>query len=137
MKSLTMKKMLAVLMIALLVVSISSVCFASGLLDPDSIQGQSSNASDSIQDISGIILGIVQVIGIAVAVIMLVVLAIKYLSAAPSEKADIKKSAFVYVIGALLLFGGVALLNIIKDAGERLETETGLVVYEKVVYENR
>lgn len=137
MKSLTMKKMLAVLMIALLVVSISSVCFASGLLDPGSIQGQSSNASDSIQDISGIILGIVQVIGIAVAVIMLVVLAIKYLSAAPSEKADIKKSAFVYVIGALLLFGGVALLNIIKDAGERLETETGLVVYEKVVYENR
>ena len=135
MKNLTMKKVLAILMIALLIVSISSVCLASGLLDPSSIQGESSNASDSLQDISGIILGIVQVIGIAVAVIMLVVLAIKYLSAAPSEKADIKKSAFVYVIGALLLFGGVALLNIIKDAGERLETETGLVVYEN--YEKR
>ncbi len=50
-----------------------------------------------------------------VAVAMLVVLAIKYISAAPAEKADIKKSAFIYVVGALLLFGGVAVLNIIQN----------------------
>ena len=134
MKSVSMKKILAVLVIALLLVSVSSVAFASStIFDPTDIQASDSDAAGVIQDLSGTILGIVQVVGVAVAVIMLVVLAIKYISAAPSEKADIKKSAFIYIIGALLLFGGVALLNIIRDAGADIEDATAMVVYEQRV----
>ena len=134
MKSVSMKKILAVLVIALLLVSVSSVAFASStIFDPGDITASDSDAAGVIQDISGTILGIVQVVGVAVAVIMLVVLAIKYISAAPSEKADIKKSAFIYIIGALLLFGGVALLNIIRDAGADIEDATAMVVYEQRV----
>lgn len=135
MKSVSMKKILAVLVIALLLVSVSSFTFAksSTIFNPDDITASDSDAAGVIQDISGTILGIVQVVGVAVAVIMLVVLAIKYISAAPSEKADIKKSAFIYIIGALLLFGGVALLNIIQNAGADLEDATAMVVYEQRV----
>lgn len=128
MRNISMKKALAILMIALLIVSVSTLCFASGMPDPGDFKGDAGDAESGIMNVSNMILGIVQVIGVAVAVIMLVVLAIKYISAAPAEKGDIKKSAFVYVIGALLLFGGVAVLNIIQRAGEELETTTGYVI---------
>ena len=55
-----------------------------------------------------------QVIGVGVAVIMLIVLAIKYISAAPSDKAEIKKHMVVYVVGAIVLFAASGILEIIK-----------------------
>lgn len=66
------------------------------------------------------ILGIVQVIGVGVAVIMLIALAIKYISAAPTDKAEIKKSATMYIVGAVLLFGATGLLQIIKGFGDTI-----------------
>lgn len=126
MKNISMSKILAMLIIVLLIVSVSTLCLA--IPDPGEFHGDAGSAESGIMNVSNMVLGIVQVIGVAVAVIMLVVLAIKYISAAPSEKGDIKKSAFVYVIGALLLFGGVAVLNIIQRAGEELEDTTALVI---------
>ena len=61
------------------------------------------------------IFSIVQVVGSAVAIIMLVVLAIKYMSAAPGDKAEIKKHAVVYVTGAIVLFGSAGILSIIEQ----------------------
>ena len=60
------------------------------------------------------ILTIAQVIGVGVAVIMLIVLAIKYISAAPSDKAEIKKHIVVYVVGAVVLLAACGILEIIK-----------------------
>ena len=71
-------------------------------------------ASEKIKTIIQAILVVTQVIGVGVAVIMLVVLAIKYISAAPSDKAEIKKHMVVYVVGAILLFAAAGILEIIK-----------------------
>ena len=49
------------------------------------------------------------------AVVMLIVLAIKYISAAPNDKAEIKKHAVVYIVGAIVLFAASALLGILKN----------------------
>ena len=57
---------------------------------------------------------VVQVVGVGVAIIMLIVLAIKYISAAPGDKADIKKHAVVYVVGAVVLFAASGILGIVK-----------------------
>ena len=57
---------------------------------------------------------VVQVVGVGVAVIMLIVLAIKYISAAPSDKAEIKKHAVVYVVGAVVLFAASGILGLIR-----------------------
>ena len=46
---------------------------------------------------------------------MLIVLAIKYISAAPGDKADIKKHAVIYVVGAIVLFAATGILQIIKS----------------------
>lgn len=78
-------------------------------------------ASDStgtygtVNTIIGTIITVAQVIGIGVAIIMLIVLAIKYISAAPSDKAEIKKHAVVYVVGAIVLFAASGILGIIKN----------------------
>ncbi len=46
---------------------------------------------------------------------MLLVVAMKYMTAAPGEKADIKKSAVAYVVGAITLFAVTGILGIIEE----------------------
>lgn len=73
-----------------------------------------SGAASSVNRIIGAILTVVQVVGSGVAVIMLIVLAIKYISAAPSDKAEIKKHAVVYVVGAVVLFAASGIIGIVR-----------------------
>lgn len=80
-----------------------------------SITPSTSSLATSAQNIAGTILGVVQVVGMAVAVIMLIVLAIKYISAAPNDKAEIKKHAVVYIVGAVILFAAAGIVEIIKN----------------------
>lgn len=60
-------------------------------------------------------IAIVRVVGMCIAVTLLLVVAIKYMSAAPGEKADIKKASVAYVVGAIVLFGAVGILGIISS----------------------
>ena len=52
---------------------------------------------------------------------MLIVLAIKYISAAPGDKAEIKKHAVVYVVGAIILFAATGILGIVKNFATNIE----------------
>lgn len=114
MKNSIMKVMTVVMIVLMIVASANTVFAATDLLDPSTISAEQTDTSDKIGGIMNEILGIVQVVAISIAVIMLIVLGIKYMSAAPAEKADIKKGAMIYVVGALLLFGTTFILGIIK-----------------------
>lgn len=112
-------KMIAIMLIASMVVAICSqavlaVDDGTSLTQFDG-KTDNSGASDSAQNIIGALITIVQIIGTGVAIIMLIVLAIKYISAAPGDKADIKKHAVVYVVGAIVLFAATGILQIIKS----------------------
>jgi len=111
----------AVIAMAVLLVAVTPV-FASADVSWDgiSVSTKTSNTSKAAQDITGTILGVVQVIGIAVAVIMLIVLAIKYISAAPNDKAEIKKHAVVYVVGAVVLFAASGIIGIIRGFADQI-----------------
>ena len=74
-----------------------------------------SGASDAVTNIIGSIINIAQIIGMGVAIIMLIVLAIQYIAAAPEGKAEIKKNATIYIVGAIILFAAAAILQIIKN----------------------
>lgn len=67
----------------------------------------------SFATFGGKILYIVQFVGYSVAVIMLAVMGIQYMMSSPNQKADLKSKFVPYAIGAVLLFGGSTLLNII------------------------
>ena len=60
---------------------------------------------------------IVRIVGIGISVIILMVIACKYMLAAPGDRADIKKHAVPFVIGAVVLFGASNLLQILIDIG--------------------
>lgn len=95
-------------------------------LDPYSIKpSDNSGAQSSISRIAGAILAMVQTVAIAVAVIMLLVLAIKYISAAPNDKAEIKKHAVVYIVGAVILFSASGILAIIKKFALNIKADEG------------
>ena len=78
-------------------------------------------AAKAASNVLGSALIVVQVIGVGVAVIMLVVLAIKYISAAPGDKAEIKKHAVVYVVGAIVLFAASGILSLIRKFATGIE----------------
>lgn len=83
----------------------------------------STTASTAIGEMGEAILNMVQVVAMFVAIIMLIVLAIKYISAAPNDKAEIKKHAVVYIVGAVVLFGATGILQIIKQFALNLGTK--------------
>lgn len=86
-------------------------------------KGDNSGASSSLQNLIGAAITIVQVVGSGVAIIMLIVLAIKYISAAPGDKAEIKKHAVVYVVGAIVLFAATGILGIVKSFASNISAE--------------
>ncbi len=111
-------KILSVLMVALMFVfTISNFVLAEDYMNPAQFENKqdSSGAATTAQNIIGSIISIVQVVGMGVAIIMLIVLAIKYISAAPSEKAEIKKGVTIYVVGAVILFASTGILGIVKN----------------------
>lgn len=115
-KETAIKILAAMLTVLMLVGCMQSTIFASDYMDPNSIKpNDSTGAAGQFQNVAGNILAIVQVVAVATAIIMLIVLAIKYISSAPNDKAEIKKHAVIYVVGAVLLFGASGILELIKN----------------------
>ena len=88
-KETAIKILAAVLTVLMLTVCMQSTVFAGSVNPSDIVANTSSTAATSAKNIAGQILGVVQIIAVAVAVIMLIVLAIKYISSAPNDKAEI------------------------------------------------
>lgn len=63
------------------------------------------------------VLGVVTIVCYAAAVILLITLGVKWLIAAPDAKADLKKSAIYYVIGAIMIFAAGAIVDVIRNLG--------------------
>ncbi len=78
--------------------------------DPETSGG----VADNFRTASNTIIGVVQVVGTAVAIVMLIWLGIKYVIAAPDEKANIKQSAFIYIIAAVFIFAASNILAILQ-----------------------
>ena len=82
-----------------------------------------SSTSDGVTNFMTTLVFVVKVIGVAVAIIMLLVIAIKYMTSAPGDKAEIKKHAVVYVVGAVILFAAAGILTIIQQFAEAFNSE--------------
>ncbi|HCF65372.1 MAG TPA: hypothetical protein DER13_03885 [Clostridiales bacterium] len=107
-------KIIAVLLIAIALITLSTtIVRATTGFEPIEPK-PAGTAGEKVTNTAGQILTIVRIVGMAVAVIMLTILGIKYVAASPNEKADYKKGMTVYVVGAVLLFGASALLSVIQ-----------------------
>lgn len=86
-----------------------------GLIDETYKGNSKGNANEKVTNVMNGIISVVRVVGMCIAITLLLVIAMKYMTAAPGEKADIKKASIAYVVGALVLFGAVGILGIISD----------------------
>lgn len=122
MKRNVIKALAIVLLVVALVFVATSPVFASGF-DQNFPVNDSSGASGTISTVIGTIIFICQLVGMGVAIIMLLVIAIKYIAASPNDKAEIKKHLVVYIVGAVLLFAASGLLTLIKTWALSLSNE--------------
>lgn len=66
-------------------------------------------------DFTNKLLGIIQFVGVAVALGMLIIIGIRYVAAPAEEKGKIKDTAIGYLFGAVCIFGATFLLRAIGN----------------------
>jgi len=112
----TMKIINVLLMIMIISLTLGTVVNADkatvdsviGTMDSSAAEGK-----DGIATIGGQIADILTTIGIVVAVLVILILGIKYMMGSASEKAEYKKTMIPYVVGAVLVLGGSAIVKIV------------------------
>ena len=125
-----MKRISRVLMIILLI-SIVMTMLMSGVVNAaptttdstSQIEDLFSGGSASTTGITNVgknIVSIITTIGIIVAVIVLLILGIKYMMGSASEKAEYKKTMIPYLVGAVLIFGASAIAKAVVSMSQSI-----------------
>lgn len=110
-----------ILMILLALFFVTNCCYADDLgLGPlDNYRGNTT-VPEKLNSRVGTILGIIRAIGTALSVIMLIVIGIKFMLGSVEERAEYKQSLKPYLIGALLLFTGTLVPQIIYEFSKEI-----------------
>ena len=114
-----MKKAIKILFIGLILISVFAVTVnaagnSSGV-NPNGFKGNESYNVKSITNVGDQIITIVSTIGSIAAVIVLVVLGLKYMMGSAEEKAEYKKTLLQYVIGAALVFAASTIATVVYN----------------------
>ena len=118
-------KIISTLLLAImLVTSIAGTVLA---VDPNTVlNGLNGNGNVQTNDLTKVgnnIVTIIQVVGIVIAVIVLLVIGIKYMMGSASEKAEYKKTMIPYIVGAVLIFAGTSLVRVIYSLSTSVSTK--------------
>lgn len=117
-----MKKIIFSFVCILIITLICGVINVYAESDMNTIVGLMKETSQLANDVnkdSGIvgtindIIGLLQIVGTGISVIVTTMLGIKYMIASPSEKADVKKQIMPILTGCVLLFGAVNLMGLV------------------------
>ena len=111
MKIRTMKILVAIAT-ALIMLSVgTSMVYA---LTPGQLNANSTaTGTNEISEFGSNIMGVLQTIGVVVAVVILMVLGIKYMMGSAEEKAEYKKTFIPYIVGAVLIFAASTIANVV------------------------
>ena len=122
-----MKKQVKIISIILIVMMILTTMSSIVLAAPDLSnkisqigEGDANAETDKIIDFGQTAVTIMQTIGIVVAVVVLLVLGIKYMMGSAEEKAEYKKTMIPYVVGAVLIFAATTIVNIVYQLANGL-----------------
>lgn len=77
--------------------------------------GGDSSVDSAAQTVMGTAISVIRIVATGVSIIMLSYIGIKYMMAAPAERADFKKSIPIYILGAVLVFGAGNILTVIAN----------------------
>ena len=113
------KKVIYILILFIMLITIFQINAEAYDWGAEITKQASSSGDDSVmtpvKNISGSVITIARIVCAGVAIIMLTVLAMKYMLSAPGDRATIKKHAVVYVVGAVIMFACTGILGIIQN----------------------
>lgn len=127
-----MKKIISLILIIFIfnIIFINTKVYAEadpGISEVITAMQDTSNASSvasgdsNTKNVINSIIGILQFVGSGISIIVITLMGVKYILAAPGEKAEVKKMAIPIVIGCVLLFGAVNLVGAIEEFTEVLK----------------
>lgn len=114
----TVKLISILLFVAMISISLTTVVSASGIDAANlanQLKGNTSAAQEDVVNIGNQIIGIITTVGVVVAVVILLVLGIKYMMGSASEKAEYKKTMIPYLIGVVLLVAITQFIGLIAN----------------------
>ena len=112
------KVIFSVILLLLYMICFANVAFADNF-DFDKFDNKGiSSVDEATQSVMGTAIQVIRIVGTGVSIVMLSYIGIKYMTAAPSEKADFKRSAAIFILGAILIFGATNILAIIMGFAE-------------------
>lgn len=120
-----MKNIIQIFLIGLIVfialLNINNIVFAKEdvISNPGYFDPSKSEMGDTteLEQKTGVVLGVINVVGILISVISLMVMGIKYMLGSIEEKAEYKKTMGIYLLGAFLVFSMTTIPNILYKIG--------------------
>ncbi|MCI9177393.1 MAG: hypothetical protein HFJ28_02185 [Clostridia bacterium] len=113
----TTKIISVMLIMVVLLVAMTTLSSATNNVDPagiaNGLHGTTSTAQNKVTAMGNQLIGIITTVGVVVAVVILLVLGIKYMMGSASEKAEYKKTMIPYLVGAVLIFGASAITQVV------------------------
>jgi hypothetical protein len=108
-----MKKYLKVMLILVVALSLmSTVAFAGPFTTAmNNTTGEGAQMTTHVNKIGGSIISVIQTIGYIVAVVMVLYVGIQWLIGTPAKKQELKGRMWSLIIGAILIAGGVTILD--------------------------
>ena len=107
------KILTTVLMIIMVIATIGNIVLATDAGSVISSFTPNASNTGNIKSLGEQITGVLQVIGIVVAVVVLTVVGIKYMMGSAEEKAEYKKVMVPYIVGALLVFAATSIVRVV------------------------
>ena len=107
-------KVITVILICILLFSSIYYSYADVGMFDGTIDSGADGSKNAIVKVISAILNVVRIVGSSAAVTMLLVISCKYIIASAGDRADIKKYAVNYIIGALILFGASGIVTLAK-----------------------
>ena len=115
-----LKKCFAFFLILVCVIPYITLAVSSNFNMPDWEDSKIDSADDygvieNVGNVLGGTLYIVRIVGVGIALVILLVIACKYMFASAGDRAEIKKHAVPYVVGAVVMIGASGILTVLID----------------------
>ena len=120
------KLLIVILIIVILLTTLTGLAFGAeaGLIKSIG-DGGGNVETQSVENFGRAIVSVVKVIGVIVAVVVLLILGVKYMLGSAEERAEYKKTMVPYIVGAVLIFASTTLVGIVYDLADSLNNGGG------------
>ncbi len=110
-------KLVVILSVSIILSSIAIITLAdgNGNFELNYSSGDSTKVDTLVNNGAATVVSVLRIASIAISVVVLLIISMKYMISAPGDRADIKKHAVAYVIGTFILFSAMQIIALLVN----------------------